>query len=74
MEASTSNDIDFSFLDSEEKTFAYTVMIILNRPINKDLFLLLKNKSDYVICADGAANQVYDAFDLKNEKYDNFFY
>jgi len=54
------NIIDFSFFDTKEKNNAYTVLIILNRPIIKNLYLKLKDKIDFVICADGAANHMYD--------------
>lgn len=55
------NKIDFTFLDtSEKKTF--TVLIALNRPILKELFDKLKDKIDYIICADGASNRMYDSF------------
>jgi hypothetical protein len=54
------NVIDFSFFDIPEKRNLYTVLIILNRPIIKDLFMKLRDKVDFVICADGAANRMYD--------------
>ena len=54
--------------ENDERIHDYSVMIILNRPSNLDIFLLFKTKSDYIICCDGAANQVYDQFELKNEK------
>jgi hypothetical protein len=54
------NVIDFSFFDIPEKRNLYTVLIILNRPIIKDLFMKLRDKIDFVICADGAANRMYD--------------
>ena len=54
------NIIDFSFLDTNEKKNLYTVLVILNRPILNTMFLKLKEKVDYVICADGAANRMYD--------------
>lgn len=54
------NVIDFSFLDTKDKKYIYTVMIILNRPIIKNFYLDLKDKLDFVICADGAANRMYD--------------
>ena len=57
---SPDNIIDFSFFDTQEKKNAYTVLIILNRPIIKNLYLKLKDKIDFVICADGAANHMYD--------------
>lgn len=54
------NIVDFSFFDLSEKKNLYTVLVILNRPIIKSMFLKLKEKVDYVICADGAANRMYD--------------
>ena len=59
------NVIDFSFFDVPEKKNIYTVLIILNRPIIKNLFLKLREKVDYVICADGAANRMYDNLGLE---------
>jgi thiamine pyrophosphokinase len=53
------NIINFSFLDTNEKK-RFTVLIILNRPIIKNLFLKIREKVDYIICADGAANRMYD--------------
>ncbi len=58
------NVIDFSFFDATEKKNIYTVLIILNRPIIKNLFLKLREKVDYIICADGAANRMYDNLGL----------
>jgi hypothetical protein len=54
------NIIDFSFLDQTYKKYNYTVLIILNRPLLKEQFIDLKDKVDYIICADGAANRMYD--------------
>ena len=60
MVESVDNIIDFSFFDVPEKKNLYTVLIILNRPIIENLYLKLKEKVDFVICADGAANRMYD--------------
>ena len=60
MVESVDNVIDFSFLDMIEKRNLFTILIILNRPIIKQLFLKLKEKVDFIICADGAANRMYD--------------
>lgn len=60
MVESNENIIDLSFFDITEKKNLYTVLIILNRPIIKNLYLKLKEKVDFVICADGAANRMYD--------------
>jgi hypothetical protein len=54
------NIIDFSLFDSPEKTYTYSVLIVLNRPIVTEQFLELKNKVDYIIAADGAANRMFD--------------
>lgn len=66
MVESESNLIDFSFFDVSEKKNLYTVLIILNRPIIKTLYMKLKEKVDFIICADGAANRMYD--NLGHEK------
>ncbi len=60
------NVIDFTFLDTNEKKYDYTVLIVLNRPILSEQYKDLIQKVDYVICADGAANRIYDS--LKEEK------
>lgn len=60
MVESEGNLIDFSFFDVSEKKNLYTVLIILNRPIIKTLYMKLKEKVDFIICADGAANRMYD--------------
>jgi hypothetical protein len=54
------NIIDLSLFDNPEKTYTYSVLIVLNRPIITEQFLELKNKADYIIAADGAANRMYD--------------
>jgi hypothetical protein len=60
----TKNLVDFSFLDSPElKSQLITVLIILNRPINKEMFLELRPSIDFIICADGAANRMHDNLD-----------
>ena len=66
MVESVDNVIDFSFLDVLEKRNLLTILIIFNRPIIKDLFLKLKGKVVLIICADGAANRMYD--NLGSEK------
>jgi hypothetical protein len=65
MDKST-NIIDFTFLDTDEKRYLKTVLIILNRPILPQMYLDLKSKIDLIICADGAANRMYD--DLGRDK------
>lgn len=69
MVENNTNYIDFSFLDVKEKTYNYSVLIILNRPILKEQYLELKGKIDYIICADGAANRMFD--NLGEDKYIN---
>ena len=54
------NYIDFSFLESEEKAYSYSIMIVLGDTLYSKQFSLLKNKSDYVICTGEAANSIYD--------------
>ncbi len=54
------NLIEFKNLCVIEKKYDYTVMIILNRPIHIEQFIKLRSICDYVICADGAANRVYE--------------
>ena len=54
-----SNLINFSHLASEKPLYLYTIMIILNRPILLDQYKQYRRISDYVICADGAANRLY---------------
>jgi hypothetical protein len=54
------NLIEFQNLCNEENKYFYTVMIILNRPIFVAQYSKLRNFCDYVICADGAANRLYE--------------
>ena len=60
------NIIDMTLFDTNEKKYKYSILIILNRPICKEMFLLLKDKVDHIICADGGANRIYD--DLGDER------
>lgn len=53
------NLIEFDNLSSDDKKYDYTVMIILNRPINIEQYTRLRKICDYVICADGAANRLF---------------
>ena len=55
-----SNLVEFGNLCKEKKVYAYTVMIILNRPILVEQYKKLRSICDYVICADGAANRLYE--------------
>lgn len=54
------NQVDLTFLDEVERKYTYVVLIVLNRPIIKLMYMLIKDKIDYVICADGAANRMHD--------------
>jgi hypothetical protein len=67
VEAET-NIVDFTFLDAKEEKIKYTVLIILNRPIIRDFYFKLRNLSNFIICADGAANRLYDIIDKNNPK------
>jgi len=55
-----SNIINFSYLASDKPLYLYTIMIILNRQILLDQYKQLRRISNYVICADGAANRLYE--------------
>ena len=61
------NIVDFSFLDAKDEKIKYTVLIVLNRPLIKEFYLKIRDISDFIICADGAANRIYDIID-KNEQ------
>ena len=50
---------DNTFLDSEEKPKFILYLIILNRPLNKEMLIDIYQKSTYVICADGGTNRLY---------------
>jgi hypothetical protein len=60
------NIIDLRFLDVLEEKIRYTVLIILNRPLIKEFYLRLMNLSNFIICADGAANRLYQILDKNN--------
>ena len=55
-----SNIINFNNLASDKPIYLYTIMIILNRPILTAQYKQLRKITDYVICADGAANRLYE--------------
>jgi hypothetical protein len=55
-----SNIINFSCLGSEKPLYLQTILIILNRPILTEQYYHYRKISDYVICADGAANRLYE--------------
>lgn len=58
MDLNLTNLVDLSILEQSSEKNA--VLIVLNRPINKQQFQLLRSKSKFVICADGAANRLFD--------------
>lgn len=60
------NTIDFTFFDGVDRKYITTVLIILNRPILKKMYQEIRPKVDYVICADGAANRMFD--DIGSDK------
>lgn len=60
------NVIDLRYLDASEEKMRYNVLIILNRPIIKEFYLSLRELSNFIICADGAANRLYDIIDKNN--------
>ncbi len=62
------NIVDFSFLDAKDEKMKFTVLIVLNRPIIKEFFLRIREISDFIICADGAANRIYDIIDKTDTK------
>lgn len=62
------NFVNFSFLDAKEERQRYTVLIILNRPIIKEFYLKLFDLSNFIICADGAANRLFEIMDQSNSK------
>jgi thiamine pyrophosphokinase len=61
------NLIEFGNLSSESKKYQYNIMIVLNRPVYVDQYILLRKLTDYVVCADGAANRLYEL--EQREKY-----
>lgn len=62
---------DNSFLDSSEKPKFYLYLIILNRPLNKEILIDLFHKASFVICADGGANRLHSLFQTETERYLN---
>ena len=45
------NFINFNFLELDERVYAYTILIILNKSILPQIFSDIKNKIDYIICS-----------------------
>jgi len=66
---SKENVIDLTFLDAAEEKILYTVLIILNRPLIIEYYLRIRDISNFIICADGAANRLYDIIDKNKPKY-----
>ena len=59
---------DHSFLDSETKPQFPFYLLVLNRKLRKELFVDLFNKCTHLMCADGGANRLYDAFKSDEER------
>ena len=71
---------DNRFLDLvvEDNTDTYSVsvsaqateisLILLNQPVDRHTLMDLFGRSSLVICADGGANRLYDAFDDSDER------
>ena len=60
---------DNSFLDGKDKSPEVNAfLIILNQPLNKQLFLHLYNKSNMLLCADGGANHLFNLFNSDSER------
>jgi thiamine pyrophosphokinase len=62
------NIVDLSFLDAKDENMKFTVLIILNRPLIKEFYLRIREISDFIMCADGAANRIYDIIDKNDQK------
>ena len=59
---------DNTFLDNDQKPSFLLYLIILNRPINKDIFIDLYHKANMVICADGGTNRLFSAFENESQR------
>ena len=68
MVENSTNIVDLTFLDAKKEITRYTVLIILNRPLIKEFYLRLRDLSNFIICADGAANRLYDIMDKNCDK------
>lgn len=62
------NIVDLSILDAKDEKIKYTVLIVLNRPLIKEFFLRIREISDFIMCADGAANRIYDIIDKNDQR------
>lgn len=60
---------DNTFLDTLDKPKFFLYLIILNRPLNKDIVKDLFQRASFVICADGGVNRLYDVFTSDEERY-----
>lgn len=62
------NIVDLTFLDPKEDKFIFNVLIILNRPLIKEFYLRWRGLSNFIMCADGAINRLYDILDKNDIK------
>lgn len=62
------NIVDLTFLDAKDEKLKYTVLIILNRPLIKEFYFRIREISDFIMCADGAANRIYDIMDKNDQR------
>ena len=62
------NIVDLSFLDAKDEKLKYTVLIILNRPLIKEFYFRIREIADFIMCADGAANRIYDIMDKNDQR------
>ena len=62
------NIINFPFLDINPNSDSFNILIVINCPIILDIYISLKKSCDFVICADGAANRLYE-LDDKNKYF-----
>jgi thiamine pyrophosphokinase len=49
---------DFSFIDTAQQAVDY--LVLLNRPINPDLLMVLMRCSRHLAVADGGANRLHE--------------
>lgn len=61
---------DNTFLDEPGKPDFTLYLVLLNRPFHKAMFTDLHSRADVLICADGAANRLYDSF-IESERFFN---
>ena len=53
---------DLRFLDAAQKASIPTYQVVLNRKLNKSLFMYLNARCTDLVCADGGSNQLFDKF------------